>query len=121
MTRASLPLQETEQLASGSALEAAADLALALALGGASRHVAAGRLVVALADHDDGEQRPVELPVAAAVQPVADHLAGGGLDWAVPASMAKAASGCGSLRAPRGAQAGSAGSITDTNVHTTVK
>jgi len=51
MTRASLPLQETEQLASGSALEAAADLALAL----------------------------------------------------------------------RGAQAGTAGSITDTNVHTTVK
>jgi hypothetical protein len=44
-----LPLQEPEQLASDRALEAAADLALALALGGASRHIPAGWLVAALA------------------------------------------------------------------------
>ena len=63
MTVQGRPLQETEELASGSAPEAAADLSLVLALGGASRHVAASRLVEALADHDDGVQRPVELPV----------------------------------------------------------
>jgi hypothetical protein len=44
--RSSLPLQEPEQLASDDTRETAADLALALALGGASRHIPLGRLVV---------------------------------------------------------------------------
>jgi hypothetical protein len=57
--RSSLPLQEPEQLASDDTRETAADLALALALGGASRHIPLGRLVVALAEHHDGVQRPV--------------------------------------------------------------
>jgi hypothetical protein len=59
--------EQPKQLPRDRALEAAADLALALALGGASRHIALGRLVVALADQHDGVQGAVELAVAAAV------------------------------------------------------
>jgi hypothetical protein len=48
-----------------------------LALGDAASHMALGRLVPGLADHDDGVQRPVQLPVLAPVESVAHQLAGG--------------------------------------------
>src|SRR5215216_6152667 len=70
-----LAFQQPQQPTRDGAGEAPADLALTLALGDAPAGVDHGPLVVALADHDDGVQRPVELPVPAPVETVPDHLA----------------------------------------------
>ncbi len=55
------------QLAGNGALEAAADLALTLALGDAAAGVGPGRPVMDLAQHHDGVQGPIQLPVPAPV------------------------------------------------------
>ena len=68
------------------------DLALALALGDAAAGVGPGRPVMGLAEHHDGVQGPVQLPVPTTIEAMTDDLARGGLDRAAPASMAKAAS-----------------------------
>jgi hypothetical protein len=78
MTGQGLPLQGQKSWRAATHLRHGA---LALALGGAARHVAASRLVVALADHDDDVQRPVELPVTATAQPGQITRPGAGLDW----------------------------------------
>jgi hypothetical protein len=57
--------------------------------GGAAGHTVLGRLVPGLADHDDGVQDPVQLPVPASVEAVADQLAGGGRVGATPATMTR--------------------------------
>jgi hypothetical protein len=69
-----------EELSGDVALQAAFDVTDRLALGHAALHVGLGLGVLAHADQHDGVQRAVELPVAATVQPVADHGARGGLD-----------------------------------------
>src|SRR5262249_39788037 len=69
-------------LAGDVALEAADDLFLGLPLGGAPRRVGLGPRVAGRAGHGDRPQRGVGLPVAAAVEPVAELLAGGGIDRA---------------------------------------
>src|SRR5215204_2533684 len=60
-------LQESVELAGEGALEAAADVALALALGDAAGGVGLGRLMMGLADHHDCVQGPIQLAVAAGV------------------------------------------------------
>jgi hypothetical protein len=62
--------QVRENLPGDVALEAAHDLGLGLALGGAAGNVVLGGLVAAQADQGDAPQGAVRLPVAAAVQPV---------------------------------------------------
>ena len=57
------------------AFEEASGVTAALAFGDPSRDVVPGRWVVLAAVQDDGVQRPVELPIARAVQPVPGHLA----------------------------------------------
>ena len=74
--------QEPGELAGDDALEAPADLAWVLAVGGPPLHIGAGQGVVAHADDGDGVQGMVELPVAAAIQPVAPGLSGAGGDRA---------------------------------------
>ncbi len=59
-------------------LEAAADLAVCLALGAPSVGVGTGLGVMRHADHGDDVQGAVETPVAAAVEPVAGGVARGG-------------------------------------------
>ena len=59
--------------------EAAQDLLLGLALGGTPGQVVAGGLVPAQPHDHDPVQRRVGLAVTAAIEPVADGLAGGGL------------------------------------------
>ena len=66
-------------------LEAALDLAWGLAFGGAFGGVGAGSWVVLKSGEDDRVQGAVELAVAAAVEAVADGLAGGGGDRRGPA------------------------------------
>src|SRR5829696_5477373 len=85
-------LQKSVQLAGNGALKAAADLALALALGDAAAGVGPGWPVMDLAEHHDVVQGPVQLPVSAPVEAMADDLARGRRDRGRPASMAKAAS-----------------------------
>jgi len=62
--------QVREDFAGDVALEAAHDLGLGLALGGAAGDVVPGRLVAAHADQGDAPQGTVSLPVPAPVQPV---------------------------------------------------
>jgi hypothetical protein len=59
--------QQSVQLAGNGALEAAADLALALALGDAAAGIGPGRPVMDLAQHHDGVQGPIQLPVPTTV------------------------------------------------------
>src|SRR6266540_5420516 len=73
--------EHCEDLAGDVALEAAQDLLLGLALGGAPGEVVAGGLVPAQPDDHDAVQRRVGLAVTTAVQPVADGLARGGIHW----------------------------------------
>jgi hypothetical protein len=84
--------QESVQLAGQGALAAAADLAFALALGDAAAGGGPGRPMVGLAEHHDGVQGPMQLPMSAPVEAMTDRLAAGRLHRAAPASMAKAAS-----------------------------
>src|SRR5947207_8720861 len=77
-------------LAGDVALEAADDLFPGLALGGAPGRVGLGARVVGQAGHGDRPQRGVGLPVAAAVEPVAELLAGGGIDRAGAAQRGEA-------------------------------
>ena len=86
------PLKQPVQLPGDATLQTAADLALAFALGGAAGHIALGGLVVALAEQHDGVQRLIQLAIAAAVEPMANHPAEEASMGAAPASMAKAAS-----------------------------
>src|SRR6266545_5781929 len=62
------------------ALEQPGGVAAALAFGGPSRDVVPGRGVVLAAVEDNRVQRPIELPVAAAAEPVPSRLAAGGGD-----------------------------------------
>ena len=71
---------------------AAADLPVALALGDAAAGGGPSRPVVDLAEHHDGGQGPVQLPVPAPVAAMADDLAEDAGTGAAPASMAKATS-----------------------------
>jgi hypothetical protein len=66
--------QAPVELAGNGALAAAADLALALALGDAAAGGGPGRLMMDLAEHHDGVQGSVQLPVPATVAAMADHL-----------------------------------------------
>ena len=66
-----------------------------LALGGPPLHIGAGQGVVAHADDGDGVQGMVELPVTAAIQPIAPGLPRAGGDRAGPGL-----GGEGGLRAP---------------------
>jgi hypothetical protein len=77
-------LQESVQLAGNGALEKATDLALALALGDAAAGVGPGRPMVDLAQHHDGVQGPIQLPIPAPIQAMAVDLAGGCLDRGAP-------------------------------------
>src|SRR5215217_1354755 len=75
------------------ALETADDLSLALAFRGAPRDVLLGATISAHPGHTDHVQRTISLPVGAAVETVAHHLAGGGFDGRDPAHrLAKDAS-----------------------------
>ena len=74
------------------AFEAAGRLAAAFAFLGASVDVGDRVRVGSAAGDDDHVQGPVELAVAAAVEAVADRLAGGGGARRCAASRAKAAS-----------------------------
>src|SRR5215203_3806806 len=67
------------------ALETADDLSLALALRGAPRDVLLGATISAHPSQADHVQRTVSLPVAASVETVPHHLAGGGFDGRDPA------------------------------------
>jgi hypothetical protein len=60
------------------------DFALALALGDAAAGGGPGRPMMGLAEHHDGVQGPMQLPVPATVAAMADHLAGRGLDRGRP-------------------------------------
>ena len=60
--------------------QAALGVTPALAFGRATGHVGAGVGIGAQAHQQDGVQGAVELAVAAAVEPVAGHLPGGGGD-----------------------------------------
>src|SRR5215208_4284287 len=71
-----------EDLAGDVALEAPHDLSAGPALGGAAGGVVAGGLVPAQSDEHDPVEGGVGLPVAAAVEPMPDGLAGGRLDRA---------------------------------------
>ena len=62
-----LALQQPKQLAGGCTGQATADLATALALGGAAGHIAFGWLVPGLAEHHDRVQRSVQLSITAPV------------------------------------------------------
>src|SRR6266545_7362986 len=73
-------LQGCEYLPGDVALEAADGLLLGLALLDAACHVVLGRLMPAQPNDHDAVQRRVGLAVAAAVEPMADDLARGGLD-----------------------------------------
>jgi hypothetical protein len=74
-------LDQVVGLAGGIALEAADDLHLRLAFGGAAFGVFLGVLVVVEAADDGQVEGGVGLAVAAAVEPVALDLAGGGGQW----------------------------------------
>jgi hypothetical protein len=78
-------LEELEQPAGEVALQAALDLPWRLALGGAAGDVGARLGVVGHARQHDRVQGPVELPVTAAVEAVADDLARRRLDGRCPA------------------------------------
>ena len=67
-------------LAGDVALEDAHDLEFGAAFDGAAFDVGTGARIVAHPGHHDPPQGVVGLTVAAAVQPVTDRLAGGGLD-----------------------------------------
>jgi len=69
--------QQREHFAGDVALEAAHDLGLGLAFGGAAGDVVLGGLMAAHADQGDAPQGAVGLAVAAAVQPVPVGAAGG--------------------------------------------
>jgi hypothetical protein len=62
------------------AFEAADGFAACFAFAGSAVEVGNRGGVAVAADHDDRVERTVELAVAAAVEPVADRLAGGGGD-----------------------------------------
>jgi hypothetical protein len=86
------PLQQPVQLAGDGPLQTAAELALAPAFGGPPSHIAPGRLVVALAEHDDGCRARFgwrSLPRFSRWRTTRPEEASIG---AAPASMAKAAS-----------------------------
>jgi hypothetical protein len=70
------------ELSADVALEAAQDVFAAVAEGGAAGGVGAGARVVHEAYGRDDPERGVGGAVAAAVEPVAVGLAGGGVDWA---------------------------------------
>ena len=73
-------LELAEELSGDVALQAALDLADALAFGEAALHVALGGRVLAHADEHDGVQGAVELAVTAAVQAMTDDGARGRFD-----------------------------------------
>src|SRR6266511_2313552 len=73
-------VEHCEDFSGHVALEAADDLLLGLALGGAPGEVVAGGLVPAQPHDHDPVERGVGLAVAAAVEPIPAGLAGGGLD-----------------------------------------
>src|ERR1700691_2518336 len=77
--------QELVDLAGDISFEAADDLFLGQALGGAALDVGTGGGVVAHAGDDDHVEGAVGLPVAAAVEPVASGFAAGGRDRGHPA------------------------------------
>src|SRR6266487_6769155 len=79
-------------LAGEVALEAADHLPASLALLEPAGHVGLGAGVVAQPHHHDAVQGGVGLAVAAAVEPVADGLAGAGLTGEAPHRAAKPAS-----------------------------
>jgi hypothetical protein len=81
--------------------KAAHDLLGAFALRGAPLGVGAGGGVDAQAGERDHPQRVVGLAVAAAVEPVADGLAGGGLDRADAAQGGKRGVGGQAVGGPR--------------------
>ena len=90
--------QQSVQLAGNSALEAAADLALALALSDPAAGIGPGRPVMDLAQHHDGVQGPIQLPVPAPIQPMTDDLAGGRLDRGRPSQHGEGGLGAESAR-----------------------
>jgi hypothetical protein len=77
-------LKQFEQLPGHRSLQAPPYVPDALALGLTPSGVGAGVWVVAEPRHHDRVQRPIELPVAAAVQPMPDHLPRGGRDRVGP-------------------------------------
>jgi len=74
-------LEESVEVAGEVALEAAGGLAAALSFSKAALDVVDGRSVHSASGEDDLVESAVELPVTAAVEPVADPLARGGGDW----------------------------------------
>jgi hypothetical protein len=72
--------EESVEVAGEVALEAAGGLAAALSFSDSTLDVVDRRLVGSASGEDDLVEGPVELSVAAAVEPVADRLAGGGRD-----------------------------------------
>src|SRR5690348_4966379 len=80
------------ELAGDVALEDAADVAVGFAFGAAAGEVGMGAGAAAHPGERDGVQGVVEVPVAAAVEAVADGFAAAGGDGLTPARAAKAAS-----------------------------
>ena len=73
-------LEESLEVAGAVAVEAAGGLAAALSFLDSTLDVVDGRSVHSASGEDDLVESAVELPVAAAVEPVADPLARGGGD-----------------------------------------
>jgi hypothetical protein len=74
-------LEESVEVAGAEAFEAAGGLAAALSFSKAALAVVDGRLVHSASGEDDLVESAIELPVAAAVGPVADRLARRGGGW----------------------------------------
>src|SRR6478735_7341936 len=73
--------EESVEVAGEVALEAAGGFAAALSFSDSTLDVVDGRSVCSASGDDDLVECAVELPVAAAVEPVADRLPGRGRDW----------------------------------------